>query len=205
MRNHRVWAAALLGLAAVLLTPAAGKAQVSIRVGTPYYGYAYGYAPAYYSYGYFPYSWGYASPYVGGYVYSPSYLSGYYGTYIPPTYSPSPGYYSSPPTTYSYSASPDTSPYYSYGAMPSAGTRDTALLNVRLPAPNAEIWVQGQPTQQRGTWREYISPRLNPDQNYVYDVRARWTENGREVERTRSVPVQANGIATVDFTAAENR
>ena len=205
MRNHRVWAAALLGLAAVLLTPAAGKAQVSIRVGTPYYGYAYGYAPAYYSYGYFPYSWGYASPYVGGYVYSPSYLSGYYGTYIPPSYSPSPGYYSGPSTTYSYSAASDTSPYYSYGAMPSVGARDTALLNVRLPDPNAQVWVQDQPTQQRGTWREYISPRLNPDQNYVYDVRARWMENGREVERTRSVPVQANGVATVDFTAAENR
>ncbi|HEX5271091.1 MAG TPA: hypothetical protein VFW33_11410, partial [Gemmataceae bacterium] len=40
------------------------------------------------------------------------------------------------------------------------------------------------------------------DRGYTYEVRARWTENGREVERTKTVPVKANGVATVDFAAA---
>ena len=82
---------------------------------------------------------------------------------------------------------------------------NAALVNVRLPDANAEVWVEGQQTRQRGTWREYISPPLNPDRDYVYDIRARWTENGKEVERTRTVPVQANGVATVDFTAPETK
>jgi uncharacterized protein (TIGR03000 family) len=236
--------AALLGVAALLLAPAVGSAQIGIRVGTPYgFGYSPGYynfsptySAGYYSYGYFPYRWGYSAPYVGTYstppytgTYSnyyypgsawssfygtyPNYTgSGYYGSYPTwsgsyPTYSYSslPRSYFNPSTTYSYANPSDTGSYYSYGAAPSPQVSDTALVNIRLPDANAEVWVEGQQTRQRGTWREYISPPLNPDKNYVYDIRARWTENGKEVERTRTVPVQANGVATVDFTAPENK
>jgi uncharacterized protein (TIGR03000 family) len=205
MRQNRAGVAALVGVAALLLTPATSSAQVNIRIGNPFYGYY----PGYYSYGYFPYGWGYASPYYyGGYGYSPGYYgSGYYGTYPGgansyPSYYSSPNYYFTPSTTYSYGAPADTSGYYaSRESSPPAGS-NTVLLNVRLPDADAEVWVQGQRTQQRGTWREYISPSLNPNQNYTYDVRARWTENGQDVERTRSVRVRPNDVATVDFTTA---
>jgi uncharacterized protein (TIGR03000 family) len=113
-------------------------------------------------------------------------------------------YYNTPAMSSYYGSgySADAGGYYSYGAPARADTRDSAQLNVRLPDPNAEVWVEGKRTQQRGTWREYQSPPLNPDKSYTYEVRARWTENGKDVERTKTVPVRANGVATVDFTSA---
>jgi uncharacterized protein (TIGR03000 family) len=206
MRQRRVGAAVLLGAAALLLVPAAASAQVSINIGRyggGYYGampgFYYGSMPGYYTYGYSPYSYstyGY-SPYstYGGWSY-PSYTWGNYYTY--PNYATNSYYSSAPPATSYYG------PGYSYGTPPAAETRDNALLNVRLPDANAELWVEGKLTQQRGTNREFSSPPLTPGKNYTYEVRARWTENGKQVERTRTVPVRANATATVDFTAPAN-
>jgi uncharacterized protein (TIGR03000 family) len=215
MRQHRVWAAALLGAAALLLAPAVASAQVSIgvgrfgvSVGTPYYGYypgyySYGYSPSYYSYGYSPsyYSYGY-SP--SGWRYSsPWYSSTYYPSYSYMPYEPA-DYYSTPARSYSYSSPSGTSSYYSYGA-PAPREADTARLTVHLPDPDAQVWIEDKETRQRGSLREFVSPPLNPDKKYTYEVRARWTENGKEMERTKSVPVRANGTATVDFTAQDVR
>lgn len=206
MRQHRMWAAALLGAAALLLTPAVSSAQVSmgigrfgVGVGTPYYGY--GYYPGYYNSGYYPTRWGYSPAWYGNY-YSPGYaLSTGNGSY--PSYAYSSDYYSTPAMPYSYSSPADSSSYYNYGSL-SRDEANTARLNVRLPDPDAQVWVENSPTQQRGTQREYVSPPLNPNKSYTYEVRARWMENGKEVQRTKSVPIRANGSATVDFTASGN-
>jgi len=231
MRHHRVWAAALLGVAALLLAPATSSAQVSVgvgrfgvNVGTPYYGYY----PSYYSPGYYPYNSGYMAPnaysyYPRNYWYgntwnnpgttggnyntwnNPGYAWGNYSNWNYPSYAPSSvyssDYYFNPSSVGSTVNRSDTSGYYSYGSR-TPQDPNTTLVQVRLPDPNAEVWIEGAQTQQRGMWREFISPPLNPDTNYTYDVRARWTENGREVERTKTVPVRANNVVTVDFTAA---
>lgn len=214
MRQHRVWVAvALLGVAALLLMPAASSAQMGVGfgrygayAGTPYYGYSpgyYGYSPGHYGYGYSPYGSGGLS-WPGAYSYTQRYYwygdnwpyRGYnVGTYNAPPYFPNG---SSPSMTSGRDSS------YSYGAAPRTEA-NTALVTVRVPDPNAEVWIEGQRTQQRGASREFVSPPLNPDKNYTYEIRARWTENGRDVERTKSVPVRANGTATVDFTASDNR
>jgi uncharacterized protein (TIGR03000 family) len=224
MRQHRVWAAPLLVGAAVLLLPATGSAQFrtgNFRAGSFAPAPFYGYYPGYNSYGYSPYSWGYGSP--NAYSYSPrsygygnawnspGYAWGNYSNWGSPGYAPptvfSSDYYFNPGSTPGYfDRAPGAGETYSYGARAGAGQDNSALLNVRLPDANAQVWVEGDLTRQRGTWREYVSPPLDPNKKYTYDVRARWTENGREVERTRTVPVQANGVATVDFTAAgDNR
>jgi uncharacterized protein (TIGR03000 family) len=221
MRQSRVGAAVLLGAAALLLVPAAASAQVRFgggRFGGGYYG---GYSPGMYNYGYAPGfygNYGYSS-YGGGYYpgYS-TYGSGYYpgsvwGNYNRGSYygngSTYPGYgatdfYSSGSAGMSSYYGPGTMPDagYSYGARAGAETRDSVRLNVRLPDPNAEVWVEGKRTEQRGTSREFVSPALNPDKSYTYEVRARWTENGKDVERTKTVPVRANGTVTVDFTSS---
>jgi uncharacterized protein (TIGR03000 family) len=77
-----------------------------------------------------------------------------------------------------------------------------AGFTVRLPDPNAEVWFDSYQTQQRGTVRQYVSGRLEPEKTYTYRVRARWMENGRPVEQTRSVDVRAGQQVTVDFTSA---
>jgi uncharacterized protein (TIGR03000 family) len=206
MRQSRVGAAALFGAAALLLVPATASAQVSINIGRyggGYYGtmpgYYYGTMPGYY--GYSPYStygaWQYPGTIWGSYTRGAYTIPNY--AYTVPNYAATDFYYNAPAMSSSGAGS-----YYSYGAPAEAETRDSVRLNVRLPDPNAEVWVEGKLTNQRGTLREFVSPPLNPDKSYTYDVRARWTENGKDVERTRTVPVRANGNITVDFTAPAN-
>jgi uncharacterized protein (TIGR03000 family) len=189
----------LLGAAALLLVPATAPAQMLRNFGGfrgGYYGYSpgyyYGTMPGYYGgYGYYsPYSWNYSPGYTtyGSWTYPNSAWGNYYNT-------------PSMPSSYGAGYPYDMGSSYSYGA-PARGTRDAALLDVRLPDANAEVFVDGKATQQRGTLREYESPPLDPAKNYSYEVRARWTENGKQVERTKTVPVKANGVATVDFTSA---
>jgi len=199
----------LLGAAVLLLAPATSSAQVRFgRFGGYSGGYS-GYSPGYSMYGYSPYGSGYSSGvYYPGYSpYYPGYSN--YGAWSYPNYSypnySARDYYSAPGMSYSNwpAYSSDTSSY-SYGAPASTTVRDTAQLNVRLPDPNAEVWVEGKRTEQRGTQREFVSPPLNPDKNYTYEVRARWTENGQERERTKTVAVRANSTATIDFTTATN-
>jgi uncharacterized protein (TIGR03000 family) len=214
MRQPRIGWAIALGAAALALLPAAAPAQVSINVGR-YGGVYYGYTPGYYAYGampgyygYSPYTWGYAPVYsTFGSWSNPGYVWGNYnwGGYSYPSYPASSYYSGAPATSYYGSGYPaQTGSNYSYGAPDSAQPRNSAMLNVRVPDANADVWVEGKLTQQRGTQREYVSPSLDPDKSYTYQVRARWSENGRDVERTRTVPIRANGTATVDFTAPAN-
>jgi uncharacterized protein (TIGR03000 family) len=77
---------------------------------------------------------------------------------------------------------------------------DTAILKVQLPANAKLFFGKTEATNQSGAMRLFRSPSLDPGSNYQYDLRAQWTENGRTVERTRTVPIRANDIVNVDFT-----
>jgi len=140
--------------------------------------------------GYYPgwgfYGWGYGRPWVGGYYgygYSPDY---YYGA----------GY------TYDYGAyNPGTPDYYSQQATAEGGERDAALIDVKVPS-DAEVWFNGVRTQQRGSDREFESPPLQPDRRYSYDIRARWREDGRTVDRTKTIRVAPGERRTVNFMAS---
>jgi len=173
------------------ITIGRGGVGISLGYGYPgYYGGGYGYgnypSRGYYNYGYAP-SYGYS--YAPSYGYTPSYS---YGTNID-TYSV-PQYYAAPASEYSSAYPADTTD--ARREDPNAVT-----LNVRVP-PNAEIWVDGDKTSQKGSLRQFTSPPLTPGQNYNYEVRARWTENGREVNQVRNVPVHAGDRLTVDFLNA---
>jgi uncharacterized protein (TIGR03000 family) len=77
-----------------------------------------------------------------------------------------------------------------------------AALRVRLPA-DAELWVGDSPTAQRGAERQFVTPPLDGGRNLTYEIRARWKEQGRDVERTRSVQVYPGDRVTVDFLTPE--
>jgi uncharacterized protein (TIGR03000 family) len=77
-----------------------------------------------------------------------------------------------------------------------------ATIVVRVPA-DAEVWLDDAPTKQTGASRAFASPPLTVGEKYVYEVRARWTSDGRPVEQTRRVVVTAGGRSVVNF-AAEN-
>jgi uncharacterized protein (TIGR03000 family) len=67
-----------------------------------------------------------------------------------------------------------------------------------VPA-DAQLWVGDSPTDQGGAERLFVTPPLEGGRNLSYEIRARWKEQGRDVERTRTVPVFPGDRVTVDF------
>jgi len=90
----------------------------------------------------------------------------------------------------------------SYYTLPGQRFADGSVqLSVRVP-PDAEILIDGRQTMQRGTTRLFVSPPLSPDREFRYEVQARWMENGKEVNRTKSVPVRAGQFVQVDLLSS---
>jgi uncharacterized protein (TIGR03000 family) len=185
MSHYRLLASAVpLAVAAVLFTPGAADA------GWP--GYRTGYA---YRNGY-----GYGAPVGGGiYISGPygSYPYGYYG----PTYpSYAPGYYA---PTYVSPGKRALTPQVTEPRLANERTPDTRVnVTVRVPI-DAEVWFGGQKTRQTGALRHFVSPPLTPGQEYRYEVRAGWTEAGKEVVQARLIAVHPGSRQFVDFTQPE--
>lgn len=64
---------------------------------------------------------------------------------------------------------------------------------LRVPA-NAQVWVDGSRTRQTGEARHFYSPPLTPGKKYAYEIRVRWTEDGKPVEKNQRIVVQAGSI-----------
>lgn len=134
-------------------------------------------------------------PYLG-------YSSGWGGSFPYSYY----GYNSSP--YYEYSSAYGVSPM-DYGMtaaqsqIPPPPKDDMAHILVVVPE-NAELWFNGTQTKQSGPMREFISPKLTVGKRYAYDIKARWQENGKTVEQTRTAHVQANNWQAIDFTKPES-
>jgi uncharacterized protein (TIGR03000 family) len=82
---------------------------------------------------------------------------------------------------------------------PSGEPSKVAYIRVRVPA-NAELWINNEKRTQRGTVREFVTPALDPDSVYVYNVKARWIEEGGiEVQKTLRVRTISGTRVTVNF------
>jgi uncharacterized protein (TIGR03000 family) len=179
-----------------------------------------GYWPNTYAYGnyaswpntYSPSAYG-MNPYYYGNTYSyamPAYNNTYaYGTpaYTGGTTLYSPSSYAMMPQNY-VSFYPPNFPHGSPAVGSTTGTTGTAnpnqaLIEVRVPDSNAQVWFDGDATQQQGTDRLFTSPPLQPGKRYHYDVKAKWTQGDRTVERTRTVHIQPGQHVTVDFASDE--
>jgi uncharacterized protein (TIGR03000 family) len=83
-------------------------------------------------------------------------------------------------------------------------THPDTLVHLTVKVPNdARVWIQGAEMDLSGPVREFVSPSLTPGSEYRYTVRATWSENGREVSRTRKVDVMPGDHVSVDFTAPQ--
>jgi len=122
--------------------------------------------------------------------------------------------YYGPPNITGLPSHPMTNTYPGEGRTGAAGNRsryyapaqpdpNTALIDIRVPA-DAKLWVEGQPTHLRGPDRGFVSPVLERGKQYGYDLKAQWTdENGKKVERTQHVRVQAGSHVVVDLRSPE--
>lgn len=81
--------------------------------------------------------------------------------------------------------------------MPSPRT-DVAELVVNVP-DDAEVWIEGVKMKQTGTRRRFTSPTLMPGVSYAYEVRATWTQNGRQVSDSNQVTLHAGDRASLTF------
>jgi uncharacterized protein (TIGR03000 family) len=70
---------------------------------------------------------------------------------------------------------------------------------LQVPA-DAEVWVEGVKTKQSGETRYYFSPPLTPGKKYAYHMRVRWMRDGKPVEDTQRIIVQAGETIRRDFT-----
>jgi uncharacterized protein (TIGR03000 family) len=84
--------------------------------------------------------------------------------------------------------------------MPQQGPSNVAGLEVQVPSPDAEVWLQGQKVSGSGTTRRFYSPPLDPQKTYTYTVNAAWYENGELRTQRQQVDIRADSIARVDFT-----
>jgi uncharacterized protein (TIGR03000 family) len=212
MRKRWFAAAAAATLALLLVSADTVSAQRFGRFGGwggwggGYYGGLGNYGSGYYGslgngWGLTNYGWGGTyNPYTGYRLNYGLYPNNYYSSGFVPSYGYTGTYY--PPGYASTGVIPGgtTSMYYQPGAQPAAATTDpnAAVIDLRVPA-DAQVWFDGDATNQRGPNRVFTSPPLDPGKAYHYDVKARWTENGRPVERTRRVDVRAGQHTTVDF------
>jgi uncharacterized protein (TIGR03000 family) len=76
---------------------------------------------------------------------------------------------------------------------------NTANLTLVVPE-GTELWFNGTKISTTGTKREFVTPPLTPGKDFIYEIKARWRENGKPVEQNQSVKVQANSWKVVDFT-----
>jgi uncharacterized protein (TIGR03000 family) len=190
-----------IAVAALMIFPDVSDAQWRQR----YWGY-YGYGPYYYGYGYSPYYRNY-SPYYYGYG---SYYSPYYYGYTPyyrSYYYSYPGYWyggAGYPISYNNSAGGNSgSAYVDPIALYEQANTQTrpATINVRVPDPTAQVWINGQLMQQQGLVRTYYTTEpLSAAGSNSYSIAVKWVQNGQPVEHVRDVRVMPGGYENVDFT-----
>jgi uncharacterized protein (TIGR03000 family) len=83
--------------------------------------------------------------------------------------------------------------YYRPGVV-----EEPVSISVVVPA-NAKVRFNGSTTRQTGSHRRFVAPAIEAGGSYFYVVEATWTENGRQVTRSRRVTVHAGDVRTVVF------
>jgi len=117
----------------------------------------------------------------------------YYGTnYIPgPSYG-LPGDYGA------NSPSAGASGTYRYGSNYYTPYNDSATIVVRVPL-YAKVWFDDEPTRQTGELRSFYTPTLSVGKVYHYSITVKWAEDGKPLEKTRTIEVRSGASLVVDF------
>jgi uncharacterized protein (TIGR03000 family) len=130
----------------------------------------------------------------GGVYYSPF---GYYGDPYYRGYGYAPGYYNGTPY---YPGPAPLAPTTRQSNYPAPATAHEAVgMKVLVPTADTKVWFENKETSQQGMERLFESPPLKPNQHFTYNIKARWTENGKTVNQERQVHVLAGQNITVNF------
>jgi len=87
--------------------------------------------------------------------------------------------------------------------MPADRVRSAeARITVFVPA-DAEVFFERESTTQRGRERLYLTPPLTVGENYQYEIRARWQDRGKTIERSRKISLTGGDSIRVNFLTEE--
>jgi len=103
----------------------------------------------------------------------------------------------------------DGSGYTSQGSNQAFGgqqqlANNEAMVRVMVPTQDARVSIDGHQTQQQGMQRTFITPPLQQDGG-TYQIKATWTEGGKQVNRERTIQVRPGQQAQVNFMDDQNR
>ena len=82
--------------------------------------------------------------------------------------------------------------------VPTSHLFPEARFEVHVPG-DADVWLEGKKTEQTGEVRNFISPPLTPGDSYLYTIRARWQEGGKDVEQVQRLVVHPGSKLNVRF------
>jgi len=166
-------------------------------------------------------NWGNYLPGGTGYSYTPNYgysgmgwgQNGYYYGQQPWVYGQNwqnqnwqnqvgqPGNYYSQPMNQGYAGyytgDGNTNQHQSFYSGPGQRNSNAVTLHVRV-RPDAQLWIEGQPTQMMGPERTFMSPPLQQG-DYRYTLKAAWNENGRQVTKEKHLKVSPGHDFNVSF------
>jgi uncharacterized protein (TIGR03000 family) len=129
----------------------------------------------------------------GKHRFIPVYYGYYGGSYYPPYYYPQPIY------IYNNIYLPP-SPAAAAAPVPEVRTY-RARIQVVLPDPEAQVWLEGQKSDQTGATQLLQTPELEMGRIYGYTVKATFTKAGRQVTEERKVQIlPGTALVLVDFT-----
>lgn len=77
-------------------------------------------------------------------------------------------------------------------------TRAPATVVVQVPA-DADLFVDNQRSQLSTTTRKFVTPALEPGQDYYYDLRVEAMRDGQVVRDSKRVTIRAGSVARIDF------
>ena len=127
-------------------------------------------------------------------------------------YDSTPSYYYVPsaPLDYGYYVPtiPDASGYYGSYSMPAPAPAyavpqdNVAYVDVTVPDPSADIFINGVKMSQKGITRSFFSPSLTPGKEYTYEFKAEWTDGTKKMTQTRDLPVHAGDHFKINLMAS---
>jgi uncharacterized protein (TIGR03000 family) len=83
---------------------------------------------------------------------------------------------------------------------PQAGVQQ-GWLDIRVPASTAQVLINDVPTNVQGMNRLFITPALDPQRENLYEIKAKWTQNGQQVEKSKEIKIQPGQRVVIDFNA----
>jgi uncharacterized protein (TIGR03000 family) len=90
--------------------------------------------------------------------------------------------------------------------LPKKNPEEQARAKVRIEIPaDARLYVDGTLMKTGSSVRQFQTPPLNPQQTYVYDLKAELVRDGQSYTEVRQIVIRPGQEASASFAGMEER